>query len=34
MASGNFLLLGPHRQVFACGVEVVATLHYAGDVDK
>jgi hypothetical protein len=25
---------GPHRQVFVCGVEVIATLHGVGDVNK
>lgn len=34
MSSDNFLHLGPHRQAFACGVEIIATLHDAGDVNK
>jgi hypothetical protein len=29
-----FPIQGPHRQVFVCGVEVKATLHDVGDVNK
>ena len=34
MTSGNFLNRGPRRQAFVCGVEEIATLHDAGDVDE
>jgi hypothetical protein len=34
MPSGNLLDRGPHRQVFVCGVEVIATPHNASDVNK